>query len=688
MYPASLLPANAFDYLLDSRPVFPPSNQDMGSSLSARSFGQSIDRRAEFPPRRQDMGLAQPASGSINLYPAGYPNSQNASVSQSTQLVHQSTYPSPDIRPGTHGGSLSSAQSFSQSINPGRAHRPNVRRSGPSPFAQLGHQSTYPSPTIRPGNQGMGASLSTQPFNQSINPGPALPPSSHRGHLPFSPQAFSQSINPGSSFFPVSYDESLLSAEAFRQSIAPVPDFLPSIQDVRNTLDSFSGPPLSGSIDTGPYLILSDNDEGLSLSVSPVRQSNDPGPASLPSNQNDNVSSFASPFDQPLNPDPALSSGGQQDTDYNSALRVNAELNRRHQPTKPPTYPSDFLAKLPVPNLKNKKRGGLSNPTARSSATPPPYPAQRPYYGDGLPEGQLQPVQPVQYTWEACKRVLMIGMQAGRWPNFWDMHPEVPGVELSSWNYEKDLVNPLAVTTGVSLEDVQAAVEVALRRDAITSLDLQHLLSMPTMTHGSHGNPNNWLNSIIQSVKNNSKIPMVHTKDVDFSSGEPIYVVRNHKVNHDPATGVSTVDDIEQRIQFINQDTILYMLAGEVRRISFRDTITGQSQQMDVMLCDFFCRECQSGARFNAEREDVADLRKGLPVVHQKDIIMLENTLLAFAPREQSPKTGDVPLAAEIHNVIFGDSKSHRVIFCNKKACTACLPVPCPASLTWSPPEE
>lgn len=289
----------------------------------------------------------------------------------------------------------------------------------------------------------------------------------------------------------------------------------------------------------------------------------------------------------------------------------------------------------------------------------------RSYVGDGDTEAE--------YTWAACKETLIKGVQHQRWNILWDALEYVPGINLNTWDLVKDLIDPLAESTGVSRQSIALAVEQAMAQTPLSSLPLQRLLAAPARSGELH----NGLEMTVEQINSQPRLAMIHTSDVDFSTDQPTYIARKA-----PSGAAAPDNHIRfQPKQFISHHDALYKQTGEVRRVLLRDEVTGQAQEVDVMLCDDrICGECKPNGPRNY---DYAYQRHELPLVHHKDVMMLEDKGLVFAPKKQTAVAmGAGIVQQDIHQVLFSGGKLSKVIFCDKESCVACLGAICPKSLT------
>jgi hypothetical protein len=121
-------------------------------------------------------------------------------------------------------------------------------------------------------------------------------------------------------------------------------------------------------------------------------------------------------------------------------------------------------------------------------------------------------------------------------------------------------------------------------------------------------------------------------------------------------------------------DSPLYKHTGQVRRIFIEDQVSGQSHEVDLMLCDTnICTECQpAGVEFQPNY-DYAQQRGKLPLVHHKDVMMIGDAELYFAPSQQSPVNNILRVVQQdVRDVTFGGGKTRTVMLCDKLRCGLC----------------
>lgn len=285
----------------------------------------------------------------------------------------------------------------------------------------------------------------------------------------------------------------------------------------------------------------------------------------------------------------------------------------------------------------------------------------RAHDGDGTTDSLL--------SYYNLRRALIAAFQARRRIDFWVDTKRI----MTQWHVVHDLINPMVLSTGMSSEDVTNGVFIASENNQIgSSIEFGQLLSMPTKIDQSKGEPNGTLENIVQQINSQTKLQMIHTKDVDFSTQPPTYTIRKH------------TSGSGNEFRFVRSSNTLYSQTGEVRRVLLTNETTGQGKEVDVMLCDKpLCKECDPQDDMFERNFNYAEQRRQLPLVHHKDVLMLEDKNLYFAPMQQGPVLyGATVIKRDIHQVIFGHGFS-KAIFCDKARCRACRGVSCVASLVY-----
>jgi hypothetical protein len=117
-----------------------------------------------------------------------------------------------------------------------------------------------------------------------------------------------------------------------------------------------------------------------------------------------------------------------------------------------------------------------------------------------------------------------------------------------------------------------------------SSFGLQILLATPTGTLPTRGTNADieHLNTILNGIHARPEMSMIHTKDVDSTALVPTCFVRFTSQPFQPLVTVGCD---------------LYNHGSEVRRVLLQDGLTGQSYEVDLMLCDSkFCQNCGATA--------------------------------------------------------------------------------------------
>lgn len=175
---------------------------------------------------------------------------------------------------------------------------------------------------------------------------------------------------------------------------------------------------------------------------------------------------------------------------------------------------------------------------------------------------------------------------------------------------------------------------------------------------------------------------MVHNKDVDFIPAQPTCITRSY-TQADIAVGrkgpaVDLISNISTNIHLVKAGSELHRATGEVRRVLFKDMISGQDQEVDIMLCDAsICPDCQQGTLPRAHTEYQRG-RMGYPLVHDKDVVFLEDGTNAYAPTDQiavfyTPPTTKKKIQEIYFNGLFEKGKDPiKAMVCDGENCMAC----------------
>lgn len=313
-------------------------------------------------------------------------------------------------------------------------------------------------------------------------------------------------------------------------------------------------------------------------------------------------------------------------------------------------------------NVSKALRYGENRSLRLSGLAPPAYPSNPPrvYYGDGHTDHTLQPLV---YSYSALRRTLMIAFQARHWVDVWFEIKRVPGFVQGKWNIIADLIDPIVASTGISRQDVTEAVNIATHRESISSLKLAKLLAMPIkINKREQAEPDATLDNNVQQINIQTDLQMLHTNDIDFATEPPTYTFRK-------MTSGSGND-----FRFVQSSDSLYALTGEVRRVLLKYDTTGQGKEVDVMLCDKpLCSSCEPRPDMYPHNFEYSEQRNQLPLVHHKDVAMFEDGKLYFVPMQQEPVLDDAAVVKrDIHEVVFGNDRAIKVVFCDRELCGAC----------------
>jgi hypothetical protein len=136
---------------------------------------------------------------------------------------------------------------------------------------------------------------------------------------------------------------------------------------------------------------------------------------------------------------------------------------------------------------------------------------------------------------------------------------------------------------------------------------------------------------LIEKLHSWPELAIVHTKKVDFTTGKPIVVIQAASFKRKQAEEV-----------FVGSASPVYSFAGRVYKMEFRDEVTGQSVEVDTLLCsEKFCATCNSANECLAEAMSLMPRQR--PVIHEGDMVMIPRQGPTFAPGGQAREANDTP---------------------------------------------
>jgi hypothetical protein len=155
------------------------------------------------------------------------------------------------------------------------------------------------------------------------------------------------------------------------------------------------------------------------------------------------------------------------------------------------------------------------------------------------------------------------------------------------------------------------------------------------------------LNKLIEKLHSWPLLPMVHTKKVDSTTGKPIVTIRAASFKRKQAEEV-----------FVDSTSPVYNFAGRVYKVEFKDAVTGQSAETDVLLCsEKYCATCDSANECLAEAISVL-MPKQRPIIHEDDMIVVPRQGPTFAPGRQSREANTLSLEhSYVLHVVFTGGK-------------------------------
>jgi hypothetical protein len=155
------------------------------------------------------------------------------------------------------------------------------------------------------------------------------------------------------------------------------------------------------------------------------------------------------------------------------------------------------------------------------------------------------------------------------------------------------------------------------------------------------------LNKLIKKLHSWPLLPMVHTKKVDSTTGKPIITIRAASFKRKQAEEV-----------FVDSTSPVYNFAGRVYKVEFRDAVTGQSAEADLLLCsEKYCAICDKNNACLAEAISVL-MPKQRPVIHEDDMTVIPRQGPTFAPGRQSREANTLSLEhSYVLHVVFTGGK-------------------------------
>lgn len=351
----------------------------------------------------------------------------------------------------------------------------------------------------------------------------------------------------------------------------------------------------------------------------------------------------------------------------------------------------------------NERAPAMSINNLLNPAQPAVPEIPRRYMGDGILDDQPAVER---FSWEAFQReniIILHDRDTSDWHTVKRALLRTPGFvpegRPNMTNLTLELGEPLCQSTGRNLEEVKRATHWATDVEYPSPWNFLKIALAPTLNSADKGyeTQTTSFDAIIHEIQvlNGGGLAMVHSKDVDFSSGMPICVTRSHNQSHPSQQGapptLNITNETANQIQLVPARSETRLWGGEVRRVLFQDNITGQNQEVDIMLCDKgICSICGPGEH-PGRRSDLKNNFHALPLVHRKDIVTLEDGVSAFAPIDQIP-VGKPPrvMNGDICKIVFngefdimvdGERKMTKAILCDffehedpdDKKCLPCM---------------
>jgi hypothetical protein len=162
----------------------------------------------------------------------------------------------------------------------------------------------------------------------------------------------------------------------------------------------------------------------------------------------------------------------------------------------------------------------------------------------------------------------------------------------------------------------------------------------------NHSEARDGLDRLVGKLHSWPELPMVHTETVEFKSGKPTITI-----------GASSFGRRRTEEVFVGSISPVYSFAGRVYKVDFIDEATGQTAEVDSLLCSVrFCGFCHSANACLAEV--IPSLGRQRPVIHEDDMKMVAGQGPTFAPGGQTLEANNVPfLHSYVLHVVFADGK-------------------------------
>jgi hypothetical protein len=162
----------------------------------------------------------------------------------------------------------------------------------------------------------------------------------------------------------------------------------------------------------------------------------------------------------------------------------------------------------------------------------------------------------------------------------------------------------------------------------------------------NHSEAREGLDRLVKKLHSWPELPMVHTKKVDFAAARPIITIRASSFSRRDAEKVS-----------VGSTSPVYSFAGRVYKVDLIDEATGQTAEVDFLLCSVkFCGICYSANACLAQV--IPSLGRQRPIIHEDDMRMVAGQGPTFAPGGQTLEANNVPfLHSYVLHVVFAGGK-------------------------------
>lgn len=137
-------------------------------------------------------------------------------------------------------------------------------------------------------------------------------------------------------------------------------------------------------------------------------------------------------------------------------------------------------------------------------------------------------------------------------------------------------------------------------------------------------------------------LAMIHSSEVDFAGGRPFILTRK-LVTEAPAGP----DILEVETITVSRTSELYSMSGQVRRVGFRDEVSGEHDEVDVMLCRASsCSRC-SNTSDSLAKKVTAPRGEVQPIVCEEGIVYRGGGNWEYIPKPSQARPHEPPIVSD-----------------------------------------